>query len=132
MSKDEGLKRTIVIDEETWDKIIDIKQMLLDLFEMSNYNSVSKLLKSLAHQLDLVDNANDEIHTVEDVALYLNVCPRTVYRMIQKGELKAKKNGKNYLVSNKSVVDLKKHYTRKKNTISIATLKMLGLVKGEN
>lgn len=124
--------KKVVVTFEQWNKLYDLIISTLDIATFKNDQIYLQQLSKAINILKEIDENNDETFTVDDVALYLNISTKTVLRMIHDGRLQAHKKGKFYFISEKSVMKYKDSSRKiKENKVSIETLKLLGIVKGE-
>ncbi len=122
----------IVVTPEQWNKLNDLIISTLDIATFKNEQIYINQMNKTMDILNEIEQANDEIFSVDDVALFLNISKKTVLRMIHDGRLQANKRGKFYYISEKSVMKYKDNYRKNKESkVSIETLKLLGIVKGE-
>lgn len=125
--------REIKIDLDEWDSLYDLVISIQDISMFRNDNIYSIAINKMVEIMEHVEKENDKLYLVKDAALYLGCSGKTILRMIKSGRLKARKNGKYYYISEKCLKTIKTQKIYRKEDdekISIDTLKLLGIVKG--
>lgn len=122
----------VKLDSKIWEKLCDLILSLQDVAAFKNDELTLSIVNQLINVTELVDSANELKYKVEDAATYLGVSTKTILRMIHDGRLKANKIGKFYYIAEKNLQKIKVPEPQNDKIISIKTLKMLGIVKGED
>lgn len=98
---------------------------------LKNIETLSYLKKSLTLIRQLKESY-EPTYSVDETAKYLGCSRKTVYRMINDGKLKAKKDGRFYIVFESSITKHKNKIQKKEKTVNINSLEALGLIRGGN
>lgn len=101
----------------------------INVTSLKNIEALSYLKKSLAI-IQRLKVKYDNTYTVDQTAVYLGCSRKTVYRMIKDGKLKAKKDGRFYIVFESSIIKNKNKLLKKEKTMNINSLEALGLIRG--
>lgn len=120
----------IKIKTHDFEELEELINSALELLVVKKYSASVQQLSKASSIIERINLENEETYSVSEVAFYLNVSTKTILRMLHDGRLKSIKKGKNHRIFESSVQEYK---NSKKNTktVSLETLKLLGIIKGE-